>query len=343
MKDVIKTQHHVQEVKTIHGRKVEVNRRKRRNNMKGYYALAFVFAGIILAALCLTVFFNIDKIQVEGVTLYRNDQILAVGGVSKGDNLVRTDTDIIKERLEKTLVYLDEVQVEKAYPSGIVIKCTEAEKSADILCDDTYYVLSYSGKILETKNGRPTGNIPVVKGFDLTSKNVGDALASEDEYKAEVLNNLLQNMKDCGFENIVEIDISYRSDIVLNYDNKIEIKLGSSADMEYKLSYLKAVIDNKLAKSFEGTLVYNGAESGISAIPKSSSSVSASSSESSDESSLAENSENTEDTTDTQYDDSQTTGENGYSEQDTVYDAYGNQTYEQPTYTTETTYNNYGY
>ena len=268
MKDVIKTQQHVEEIKTINGKKVQVNRRKRRNNMKGYYALAVVFAGIIAAFLCLTVFFNVSRINVEGVTLYRYDQILNVGGVAKGENLIRTDTSIIEERLKKTLVYLDDVKVKKEYPSKIVINCTQAEKAADILCDDTYYVLSFSGKILEAKNGRPTGNIPIVKGFELKSKKPGDKLASEDSYKADILNTLLSNLRELDFEKITQIDLTSRSDIIMNYDNRIEIKLGSSVDIDYKLSYLKAVIDKSLAKNYEGTLVYNSAESGISAIPK---------------------------------------------------------------------------
>jgi len=53
------------------------------------------------------------------------------------------------------------------------------------------------------------------------------------------------------------------------YDGRLEIKLGSSVDMEYKLTYLKAVIDKSITDDYEGTLIYNGADSGISAIPKS--------------------------------------------------------------------------
>ena len=44
--------------------------------------------------------------------------------------------------------------------------------------------------------------------------------------------------------------------------------MGSSADMNYKLNYFKAIIDKCLTKDYEGTLIYNGTDSGISAIPK---------------------------------------------------------------------------
>lgn len=38
----------------------------------------------------------------------------------------------------------------------------------------------------------------------------------------------------------------------MNVDNRLDIKLGSSADIEYKLSYFKAVM-GKLAENYEGT------------------------------------------------------------------------------------------
>ena len=130
-------------------------------------------------------------------------------------------------------------------------------------------MLSASGKILETKNPAPTGDIPVIKGFELKSLSQGDKLASEDSFKADILKELLNDLHDLKFKNIDSIDLTTRSDIKLMYDGRLEIKLGSSVDMEYKLTYLKAVIDKSITDDYEGTLIYNGADSGISAIPKS--------------------------------------------------------------------------
>ncbi len=238
-----------------------------KGNVRAYYALAAVIAVLIVMILCLTLLFRINTIKVEGVTLYREDQIISVGGVEKQMNLVRTDTSKIVERLVDNLVYIDDVKVTKKYPSTIVISCTEAKKAADIEYNDSYYVLSASGKILEDKNPNPTGDIPVVSGFNLKSLKPGEELASDDSFKADILNELLSELSEQGFENIISIDMTTRANIIVNYDNRIDIKLGSSADIEYKLSYFKAVID-ALTPDYEGTLIYNGAESGVSAIPK---------------------------------------------------------------------------
>ena len=142
--------------------------RRQTVNMRNVYVASFFAAAALLLVLSMFLFFNVSEIKIEGVTLYEQDQILGVGGVSTGQNLVRTNTDIVEKRLKDTLVYLDDVKVTKKFPSTLVITCTEAEKAADIEYKNSYYVLSASGKILETKNPAPTGDIPVVKGFEAT-------------------------------------------------------------------------------------------------------------------------------------------------------------------------------
>ena len=220
--------------------------RRQTVNMRNVYVAGFFAAAALLLVLSMFLFFNVSEIKIEGVTLYEQDQILGVGGVSTGQNLVRTNTDIVEKRLKDTLVYLDDVKVTKKFPSTLVITCTEAEKAADIEYKNSYYVLSASGKILETKNPAPTGDIPVVKGFELKSLSQGDKLASEDSFKADILEELLDDLHELKFKNIDSIDLTTRSDIKLMYDGRLEIKLGSSVDMEYKLTYLKAVIDESI-------------------------------------------------------------------------------------------------
>lgn len=246
------------------------NRRSGREqgSIVGYCAIAFVFVSLIVLVLCLTVFFKVKMVEINGVTLYRDDQILGVGGILKDENLVRTDTALIKKRLEENLVFIEEAKVEKKYPSTLIISVTEAQKAADIVVDDKVCVVSASGRVLEMGNAKTTGGIPVVRGFELTSKKVGDKLASKDESKLKIYNDLMKNISAISMDKITEIDLSSRSGIIMLYDGRITLELGSSMDLDYKLNYFKSVIDSKLSGDFKGKLVYNGSDSGISAIPE---------------------------------------------------------------------------
>lgn len=271
MKDVVKSYNDTGEYKIINGQRVKVNRKKRRNNLRPYYAIAVVVAFAIMLILCMTVFFRYkpENISINGVTLYTKEQILVVGGVSAESNLMRTDTDVIAERLKKYLVYVDDVQVKKSYPSKLIINVKEAEKAADIDFNGKYYVVSKSGKLLECGNDTRTKGIPIVKGLELKSLTPGSKLETKDTLKTKIFADLTQQLDKLGFTKITGINLTDRTNIVLVYNGKIKIYIGSSVDMDYKLKYVKTVIDEKLSDNFKGILRYNGVNSGISAIPDS--------------------------------------------------------------------------
>ena len=234
--------------------------------MRNLYIGSIVIVLAIILIACLVFFFNIETIQIEGVTLYGDEQIQIVGGVQSGQNLIRLDTDVVEERLKNNLVYIEDVKVQQKLPSTLVITCTEAEKAVDIEDNGSYYVVSSSGRVLE-QSAQPTGKIPVIKGFELKSKTPGEELASKDSLKTDILSQLLAGIQDNHYKRITNIDMSDRSDIKILYDERIEIRLGSSVDIESKLTQIKAVIDRQ-REDYEGTVIYNSIESGISAIPK---------------------------------------------------------------------------
>lgn len=239
-----------------------------RGSMAGYCAVAFVFVALVVLVLCLTVFFKLKKVEINGLTLYREDQVIGIGGIIDDENLVRTDTDIIEKRLKDNLVFIEDVKVKKKYPSTLVINVTEAKKAADIQVGDTFSVVSGSGIILEMGNVDSTGTVPVIKGFELSSKAVGDKLESSDKNKLRIYNDVMKTLKKLDITKVGEIDMTSRSDIVLFYDGRINIEIGSTVDLEYKMGYFKSVIEEKLSDEFRGRVVYNGINSGISAIPE---------------------------------------------------------------------------
>ncbi len=270
MRDVIKSQQASEEYKLINGRRVKLDRRRRRSNLNNYYAIAVVLVAVLVMILCMTFFFNVRTVNINGVTLYTQNQIYAVGGITDKMNLIRTDTDVIEKRLLDNLVYIDSVSVKKKYPYALDITVTEAVKAADIEYNGKYYLLSESGRLLETENAEHDKDLPLVKGFELKmeSRKAGEKLGSEDQLKPEILMKLLECIKDLDLKEIKVIDLTDRTDIILNYDDRIDICIGSSVDMDVKLRQIKAVIDERLSDEYVGTLRYNGASSGISGIPR---------------------------------------------------------------------------
>lgn len=246
-------------------------RRRRKSNMTFYYVIVVII--VVFAAYFLSnfVFFRIDEIKVSGSEYYAKESILYASTVSKGDNLFRTDIKGIEERLSKLMVYADEVKVRRKLPSQLEITIKEAVPKYNILQDGRYFIISESGKILENDKISPQQNLLIVDGFEIKDTTPGAKLESEDNLKARILTELCENIEQMKFEGILKIDISDRTDIKLFYKNRIEIRIGSSMDIPYKLRYIRAVIESvekTFGADYEGTLIYHSATSGVSAIAK---------------------------------------------------------------------------
>lgn len=239
--------------------------------MSLYYimvAIIVVFASYFLSNF---VFFRIDEIQVKGSTYYAAETVIAHSTVRNGDNLFRTDIDGIEERLTRLMVYADEVKVRRKLPSRLVITVKEAVPRYNLYQDGKYFLVSTSGKILENNMTAPKEDYLTVSGFEIKNTDPGAKLESEDNLKARILDEITENLEKMKFSGVEEIDISDRTDIKLFYEGRIEIRIGSSLDIPYKLKYVRAVIDavhKTYGDDYEGTLIYHSASSGISAIAK---------------------------------------------------------------------------
>mgnify|MGYP003303188044 CR=1 FL=1 len=93
-------------------------------------------------------------------------------------------------------------------------------------------------------------------------------ITSADINKVGILLELLSLLEPTKLMYVTQIDMTDRTDMKLLYDDRIEIQIGSSYDLEYKLGYVRQIITDKLANNWEGTIIYYSATAGASAIKK---------------------------------------------------------------------------
>lgn len=246
-------------------------RRRRKRNMSLYYIMVAII--VVAAAYFLSnfVFFKIEEIKITGSTYYTRENIIVAAQVTEGDNLFRTDIRGIEERLNHLMVYADEVKVRRKLPSQLVITVKEAVPKYNFEQDGRYFVVSESAKILETNLSEPQKGLMLVTGFEIKDTTPNAKLESEDSLKAQILAEITETLAGMKFNGIGKIDLSDRTDIKLTYDDRIEIRIGSSLDIPYKLRYTRAVLDSIMktyGEEYEGTLIYHSATSGMSAITK---------------------------------------------------------------------------
>lgn len=267
LRDIVKSDQSQDEVKIINGEEVVVSRKKRRRNMSLYYVLIVIFVALAMIFLSFTYFFRIKTITVSGNTLYTTEQVIEQSGVNIDDNLFRTNTTTVENRISSAFPYFESVEVTRALASTLEISVVEATPAVSIKYnDDEFMVVSTKGRILETGLSSPKDGTAAVYGMTMTETNQGSDYEDEDSIKKTVLDEIISESEKLGLDKITTIGISERTDIRIIYNDTIKIKLGSSQDIPFKLSYIKSVID-KVGEDYSGTLIYHNADSGVSAIP----------------------------------------------------------------------------
>lgn len=268
MKDIEKTNLSDEQYRIINGEKVIVSRRKRRRNMSLYYFIVVVFVIMALIFLSLTVFFNIKKVEITGTDLYTDEQIIQIAGITDSDNLFRIDTSQMKIDILNSFPYLEDITIQRKFPSTLKLTAVQAVPMANIQNEDkTFCVISTTSRIIETGVLEKKEGLVTVVGMDLEVKDLGKLYEDKDSMKTTILSQILSEINTLGMTKMNTINLKDRKNIKMTYDGRLDIELGSSVDLAFKIKYVNAVID-KLSDTYQGTLIYHNATSGLSAIPK---------------------------------------------------------------------------
>ena len=233
-------------------------RRKRAGNYILYYLLAAIVIVIVFVVLANTLLFNCSKIDVVGNVRYTADDIIDVSGLKLGDNLLHVNEKAAENRIVDALAYIDIADVSRSFPTGIKISVTEAEKWYCLEQDGKNVCISRGGKIIESGK---TAGLPVVKGFDAETTEVGSMLRSSVENKSSIPAEILNAAEKAGLASLDEIDLTDRFSIVIQCDGgRITLETGSVTDIESKLYVAQTLIRDELSPTEEVTILLNDPE-----------------------------------------------------------------------------------
>lgn len=231
--------------------------RRRRRLMPLYIFTVLLLTACVGMALSMTVFFNVTTIEMSGsAPKYTPSEIVEAGGVCKGDNLLRMDTEKIEENIESELIYVESAEVQKKYPDAVVIEIKECRESYNIFFDNGILLTSSSGKII-ANSAEAADNLPVIYGFNPTVLTPGQHIASSDQTKDEIFDAFVRIMNTELSVPITSIDISDKYNIVVVFDNRIEFSMGNWNEISYKITLAEAVI-TRLGTDKEGYLTMIG-------------------------------------------------------------------------------------
>lgn len=229
--------------KTNVRRKQNAKRKRRRTRRRtAYVTLVAVLVLGIGITLSMTLFFNITDIVVHNGTDVPDEDIVALSGISYQDNLVRLDSAIAAERIRSKVAYAEKVTVRRVFPSTVEIDVEKAEPVANISQSYGYLLVSASNRVLEELKGEPRAGLIIISGYNPALGTIGMVLKSEDEKRDNVLKTLTSAVSECNNEQIVSIDMTDQSDILVQFGEDVQFHMGSASDAVYKLQFAAEAI-----------------------------------------------------------------------------------------------------
>ena len=230
---------------------VNKQRRKRRIFLSYFSILSLVsLIGIIFT---IAIIFKIDKIEVEGSSIYDLNEVIVKSKIKKGENLLFCQAKGIKSEIERSLPYIDEVDVIKKIPNKVVLSLKESSKAGIIEVDGKYAIINNRGKILEVVD-QVDSDLMFIKGLKIKNALPGFYMEYEDTVSQDIFSELTNAIRDKKIQGIKMLDVSDSSKIIMNYQDRININLGFPEKILYKIKTASEILNNKIKDGEKGNL-----------------------------------------------------------------------------------------
>ena len=203
-----------------------------------------IVAAIVLGV---AIFFRVNIVDVQGNVIYSADQVREASGVEVGDNLLMVNRAAINGNIPARMPYVQDVSVGLILPDTVVIRIKESEIAGLVQSDtgSNWYV-NTEGRVLGSSVEGFQGQIVELKGFTIVAPQAGaNAVASEGQEESLTASlEVIRQMEGTGLiEQVTAIDASKSYDLLLYSGDRLEIMLGGTEQLDYKIQYLQVVLD----------------------------------------------------------------------------------------------------
>lgn len=204
---------------------------------------------IVIAALVFgKMLFSLETIIVDGTGHYSYTQILKAVDLEKGDLIFFASEKKINQKLVQDFAYIRSVDVEKQYPNMIIITIEEEEPQYYFELQREYFLLSAELRVLnrfhdEAKLLEYAPNVQLIEIPTVSRAVVAEWLEFASESASRHTDEALTQLAASRlYEGVTAVDFSNRFDMIVVYENRLEIHLGSFKDYPYKLDLALGMI-----------------------------------------------------------------------------------------------------
>lgn len=203
--------------------------------------ILLVIAAVAVAGIGYFVYahFQVRHVVAEGNAMYTGPYIAALANVPQGMHMFEVDRQAIAARIENAEPYLRVTAIERRYPDTVAITVEERRPMALLPYGNQYLLVDAEATVLETVADPESLETPVVEGISVSGAQIGASVATEDEFKIAVMQEILQELKTRGlFDLIVSVDLSNINNIQLTSENGLRIRFGQAEKTPDKVKWI---------------------------------------------------------------------------------------------------------
>lgn len=225
--------------------------------------LATVVAVVLALMMGLSIFFKVEKIEVSGCSQYTAWQIQQASGIEYGDQLLTFSVPRAAGKIRNALPYVKTVRIGISLPDTVKIEIVETAVTYGFEDQNgNLWLVDSAGKIVEqatagsryAKISGVTIDNPVVGGQALAHPDDGIPTDPEGNtlpvtvtagQKFNAILQIAQGLERYGIiGQIASVDVTDYYGIQLWYGEKFHVLLGDTNELDRKIRYLKAFVDD---------------------------------------------------------------------------------------------------
>lgn len=220
----------------------------------GVTVFGFFCALLITAMIGIFLVFKVDKIEITGDQLYSKEDVMKACGYEYGDNLFFLSTTDKEQQLPVKLPYIRAAKIRRTIPGTIVIALTAAVPASQFQSGEQFVLLDDTGKVMDKITEIKEG-VMQVTGAELGEQSYGRPVVMTEADKRSAYQSILSAIEaESALGEITQLDLTDVHNLSMVYQNRITMKLGGVADLDYKIQFGLNVIRERMAATARGTL-----------------------------------------------------------------------------------------
>lgn len=242
---------------TENGKVVKIKNYKKRakiNKIKRKMLLFFLLVLTVTIVLTYAPFMKITKINCAGNEKLTSEDIISASKICIGNNIFRVNKNKAINNI-KTIPYIKEVSIKRRLPSTMNITVTENRVYSYINLDNMYIYIDDTGKILEESEIPPETSCPILSGVKVKTHKVNKVIELKNSNQVKSYADLMKVFGNSNFsDKITLINIENLNDIRVTINNSLEIIIGNTDNLDYKINFLASGAYVNIGDNRSGTL-----------------------------------------------------------------------------------------